>query len=410
MTQSSPQSPTNPFKLPGKAARQGLALQGKIYFLRVVFCVSTLALMAVNDAICRGQPGDHLWLLIGGLFYPHIGHVLFGRLDISRRRGHVLFVADGMFVGAVIGALGFSLLPSLVLAAISLFNWMVVGGPILVALGLSFLFGGALTTGMSLGNLALSPAVACNAVNWLASILAIGYFLIVARIIHRLVGELRLQQVDFQARSDSASSAKTMAEQALLAILPASAAQQMADKGQVQTAIIQDATLLLLDFSPENRSSPALDDLKDAFHVATMILSRHGIELVKTFGSQIIAVSRKENGPNDAFKAFQEIDNYFKDHRSQATREHTCLSLCGRLHQGTVTMGLVQPERLNLDLLGEAMNELLLLPADSVTPQTPALIVSGVAYHKLNDITDFIPTPSGSSVSGSYAYAPNQAS
>ncbi len=410
MPKSSLQSPTNPFKLPGKTARQGLALQGKIFILRVAFCVLTLALLAVNDAICRGQPGDHLWLLIVGLLYPHIGHLLFGRLDISRRRGHVLFMVDGMFVGAVIGALEFSLLPSLILAVISLFNWMVVGGPILVALGLSFLFGGTLTTGMNLGNLAFSSAASCNAINWLASILAIGYFLIVARIIHRLIGELRLQQVDFQARSDSASSAKTMAEQALLAILPASAAQQMADKGQLPTMVIQDATLLLLDFVPENGRFPALDDLKDAFHVTSMILTRHGIELVKTYGSQAIAISRKENGPNDAFKAFQEIDNYFKDHRSQATRERTCLSLRGRLHQGTVTMGLVQPERLNLDLLGEAVNELLLLPADSVTPQPPTLTVSAVAYRKLNNLTDFVPTTSGNSPPDSYTYAPNQAS
>lgn len=408
MPKSSQQSPTNLFNLPGKASRQGLALQGKIYILRVAFCVSTLALLAVNDAICRGQPGDHLWLLIGGLFYPHIGHLLFGRLDISRRRGHVLFVVDGIFVGAIIGALEFSLLPSLVLAVISLFNWMVVGGPILVALGLGFLFGGALTAGMSLGSLAFSPAGPCYAANWLASILAIGYFLIVARIIHRLVGELRLQQVDFQARSDSASSAKTMAEQALLATLPASAAQQMANTGQLPTAVIQDATLLLLDFAPENGRSPALDDLKDAFHVATMILARHGIELVKTFGSQAIAVSCKENGPNDALKAFLEIDNFFKDHQSQAVSKHIHHSFRGRLHLGTVTMGLVQPERLNLDLLGEAMSELLLLPADSATQQTPALIVSGIAYRKLNNTSDFI--PSASSTSGSYSYAPIQAS
>jgi hypothetical protein len=73
-------------------------------------------------------------------------------------------------------------------------------------------------------------------------------------------------------------------------------------------------------------------------------------------------------------------------------------------------MGLVQPERLNLDLLGEAMNELLLLPADSATPQTPALTVSGIAFRKLDNLTDFVPTPSASSASGSYTYAPNQAS
>lgn len=410
MPKSSLQSPTNPFNLPDKAARQGLALQGKIYILRVAFCVSTLALLAVNDAICRGQPGDHLWLLIGGLLYPHIGHLLFGRFDISRRRGHVLFMVDGMFVGAVIGALEFTLLPSLVLAIISLFNWMVVGGPILIALGITFMFAGALTTGMSPASIEFSAVASCNAVNWLASILTIGYFLIVARIIHRLVGELRLQQVDFQARSDSASSAKTMAEQALLAILPASAAQQMADKGQLPTVVIQDATLLLLDFAPENGSSPALDDLKDAFHVSTLILARHGIELVKTLGSQAIAVSQKENGPNDAFKAFLEIDNFLKNHRNQVASDPMQPMLHGKLHQGTVTIGLVQPERLNLDLFGAAVNELFALAFEATNRQPPALIVSTNVYPKLHNPADFVPMPSGSSAPDCYTYAPNPVS
>lgn len=384
-----------------------MTLQGKIYILRVLLCVTTLILLIVNDALCRGQPSDHLWLLVGGLLYPHIGHLLLGRLDISRRRGHVLFVADGMFVGAVIGALEFSLLPSLVLVVINLFNWMVVGGPMLVSLGITFLFGGALMTGASPTLLTMGSPIACSAASWLAAFIAIGYFMIVARIIHRLVGELRLQQVEFQARSDSASSAKIMAEQALLAVLPVSAAQKMADKGDLPAEVVQDATLLLLDFAAGDGSSPALDVLKDAFQACTMILARHGAELVKTFGSQAIAFSRKDSGPDDAFKAFLEIDNFFRNHHGLVTAKSAQLSLSGRLHLGTVTIGLVQPERLNLDLFGESVDELTELAAESENRQIPALIVSSSAYRKLHKQADFVPTQPGSS---RYQYVPDQVS
>lgn len=386
--------------------QQGMTLQGKIYLLRVLLCITTLVLLILNDALCRGQLGDHLWLLVGGLLYPHIGHLLLGRLDISRRRGHVLFITDGMFFGAVIGALEFAPLPSLVLVVISLFNWMVVGGPMLVALGITFLFVGVLSIGTNLTLLAMGSAVTCTAANWLAAIIAIGYFLIVARIIHRLVGELRQQQVEFQKRSDSASSVITMAEQALLAVLPISAAQKMADNGNLPAEVIQDATLLLLDFVTDDGSSPTLEVLKNAFHASTMILERHGAELAKTFGSQAIAFSRTESGPEGAFKAFLEIDSFFRNHRSQMTAKSAQLSLRGRLHLGTVTIGLVQPERLNLDLFGEAMDELTELANESENQQIPALIVSSAVYCKLRMPTVFAPTqPSGSW----YQYKPDQA-
>jgi hypothetical protein len=387
-----------------------MTLQGKVYILRTLFCLSTLALLAVNDAFCRGNPGDHLWLLMGGLLYPHIGHLLLGRLDISRRRGHLLFVADGVFVGAIIGALGLALMPTMVLVVISLFNWMVVGGPILLALGITFLFAGALATGMNPDSIGFGTVASCHATHWLSSLIAIGYFLIVARIIHRLIGELQLQQVEFQARSDSAGSAQAMAEQALLAILPVSAAQKMADKGKLPAETIPNATLLLLDFSSGDTPSLALDDLKELLHAGSQILDRHGIELVKTFGSQALAFSRKDNGPEDAFLAFLETEQFLGDHRSLKASGRAQPMLRGKLHQGTITLGLVQPERLNLDLFGEAVSELLALPESSTNRRASALTVSPIAIRKLHNPAAFTSMPSGSSAPDSYTYAFNPVS
>lgn len=388
-----------------------MTLQTRIYTLRTSLCLAILALLAVNDTLCRGQPGSHLWLLAAGVLYPHVGHWLLGHLDISRRRGHLLFLADGLFAGAVVGALELSLLPTLVLVVINLFNWMIVGGPLLIALGIASMFAGALSAGTSLDPIVFSPVAACNATHWLASIIAVGYFLIVARIIHRLIGELRLQQVAFQTRSDSASSAQAMAEQALLAVLPASAAQTMADKGALPPETLQDATLLLLDFAPADGSPPTLDELADAFHICTQILARHGIELVKTFGSRCIALSRRGSGLDDALAAFLEIDGFIRDHGARATPGHAARPPRASLHQGRVTVGLVQPERMNIDLCGEAVNELCALASASASGNTnrqiPALTISASAYRKLRKSADFVPTPSGPIPPDSYTYAPH---
>lgn len=369
----------------------------------------TLVLLAVNDAFCHGRPGHHGWLLLAGVLYPHLGHLLLGRFDISRRRGHALFLIDGLFVGAVIGALEFAMVPSTVLTVISLFNWMVVGGPILIALGITLMFAGMMTAETIYPIFLASPDIAaCNASDWLASAILLGYFLIVARIIHQLVGELRLQQAEFQARSDSASAAKNLAERALLAVLPVSAAQTLAEKGILAPQSVQGATLLLVEYSPDDNHAPSLDDLKDTFNICDMIMARHGIELVKTFGRRAIAMSRRENGPDDALKAMMEIDNFFADHHPLADPANIHRSLRGVLHHGPVTLGLVQPERLNLDLLGETVDELTKLSVLADSQPAAKLIASPAAYRKLRNPADFVSLQGNGSIPSCYLYSSGQ--
>ncbi len=372
-------------------------LQARIFLVRLLFSMTTLALLAANDVICRGQPGDHLWLLAAGFLYPPLGQALFGRLDISRRRGHVLFLADGLFVGAVIAALQFALLPGVVLVVISVFNWMVVGGVMLVALGMLFMFLGMLAMGMNPFMAEFVPSDGCAVSNWLASLIAVTYFLIVARIIHRLIVDLRLQQVEFQTRSDSASMAQTMAEQALLAVLPPGAAQTMAAAGRFVPER-SEATLLLLDFRKDNQDSPDLDGMQDALLVSDRILSRHGVELIKSFGSQALAASRSRTGADDACAAFLEIATFFKD------RGHPISSLRGILHHGPVTLGLVQPERLNLDFFGTPLDELARLAA-APSLQAPGLFASESAYRLLSQPSDFSPLPDEASRPACYRYS-----
>ncbi|MEW6513487.1 MAG: MASE2 domain-containing protein [Pseudomonadota bacterium] len=367
---------------------KNISLQGKIYIVRLLFCLTTLALLGINDFVCRQQAGDHLWLLLGGLLYPHLGHLLFGRLDVSRRRGHVLFLADGMFVGAVIAALDFTPLPSVILIVISFFNWMVVGGAPLLALGTLFMAFGMVTMGVTPDKFSLDTTTACHVTNGLASLIAIGYFLIVAQIIHRLIRELRLKQVEFQAQSDSASSARVMAEQALLAVLPASAAQAIAENGTLKPESIPNACILLLSFQASDGACPNLEAMQDTLSACEPILSRHGLEHVKSFGGQALAFSRQASGPDDAVRAYLEIGSYLRDHGSHA------YLLRGILHQGPVSLGLVQAERLNLDLFGPPMDEIATMAAHSMQRRDTGLLVSESTYQLLGNPSGYTAIPS----------------
>ena len=375
-------SPNGFVRFFNRATLANISLQGKIYVVRLLFCLTAMSLLLLDDIYCKGSSGDHPWLFVGGLFYPHLGQLLFGRLDISRRRGHALFLADGMFVGAVIATLDFALLPSIIFIILNLFNWMIVGGFILVASGILFMFLGTLTIGTAPDMIPFGSSATCDITNWLASLIAIGYFLVVAQLIHKLIGELRLQQVGFQARSDSADSAKAMAESALLAVLPTSAALQMAETGTVATESVNEAALLIIEFRNPDGSTPILEAMQDALHVCDAILSRHDIEVIKSAGSRILAFSRAESGLDDAVKAFLEIDNFYRDH--EAGRQ----SLRGIVHGGPVTIGLVQPQRLNLDLFGPGIDELSRLAAEATQKEMTGLIVTADAYNKLKNHLD----------------------
>jgi class 3 adenylate cyclase len=192
--------------------------------------------------------------------------------------------------------------------------------------------------------------------------------------------------------------------------LPASAAQTLAEKNELVPEFVQGSTLLLVEIGPNDNHVPSLDDLKDTFHVCEMIMTRHGIELVKTFGRRAIAMSRRESGLDDAIKAMTEIGNFFADHRSLAGSAHARCTLRGILHHGPVTIGLVQPERLNLDLLGETIDELAQLAALAGIPPATKLIASPTAYQKLRNPADFISFQSNGSIPSCYLYTPGQPS
>lgn len=363
-----------------------------MYFIRVLFSGIALVILAVSDALCRSSPGNHAWLLLAGAAYPHLGHLLLGRFDIRRRRGHLIFLIDGLFVGAVMGALQFAPVPSAVLVTINLFNWMIVGGATLVAFGSSALLAGLALTKPTDLELPGGTAGVCSAPEWLAGVVLVGYFLIVARIIHQLVEELSQQQAELQAQTDAATNSRNMAERTLLAILPPSIAQTLAERGEAPPVTLDNATLLLIELG-RGRAPPSIGDLADAFKVCETILTRHGFELIKTYGSRAVALGRRDDGPATALAASREIINYFADHRALIGTVDAGRNMRMVMHHGPVTIGMVQPERLNVELIGETVDGLTALAA--IIPSLPpgTLAISVAAQRKLRNGDDLVLSP-----------------
>ncbi len=366
-------------------------MAGQVYLVRVVFSLMSVLLVAVNDASCLHQAGAHGFLILAGLLYPHLGHLFLGRFDADLRHGHVLFLLDGFFTGAVIGALEFAWLPSSVLLVICLFNWMIVGGIPLTGSGLALLVAGALLTGSLPATLASIPS-GCPASLWSAAALFATYFLIVAQVIHRLIGTLQRQQTLLQANSDAANEACSRAEQALLSAFPRSVASQLETTGKHSPERLPSADLLLIELDGFASPPGDLGALQQSWQECDAILTRHGIELIKTCGSRAIALGRDPSGLAALVDAAREILSHFSDHGGQPGSEHVQPRRV-LIHRGAVTLGLVQPERLNLDLTGPGIEALLALAMETKDLAPEGLIVSPAALRHLRDTAGFLPLP-----------------
>lgn len=372
---------------PHPARRHPFALQGKIYAIRIVYSVMAFVMLAASDFFCQAHPLQHGWLLFAVAAYPHVGHLMFGRADIRRRRGRTMFVIDGLFAGAVIAALGPAGIPAAIVGAINLFNWMVIGGPALLLTGTLTMLAGFATT--VTGGL-VSPATAvCAPLEWLAGIFLVCYLLIVAGVIQRLVQELGQHQLKLQTETDAASHARALAEGALLSALPPSAARRIADHGKIDPEDIGDATLLLLRFGVQPASQTSLEHLAELLHASDLILTRHGFEILKTFGRNVLAISRAATGPDDGVAAINETIAYFANHEPGNLPVANPPTVRAALSSGAVRLGLVQEERLNLELTGEAADALeALVAALEAVPQT-RVVASPAAQQRLNDTAGF---------------------
>lgn len=357
-----------------------------IYIIRVLFTTMALVILAFSDAACPGlTSGNHGWLFITGALYPHLSHLLLGRFNPRKLGGHVIFIADGLFVGALIAELGLAVVPSAVFAAINLFNWMIIGGPNLVAVGVIAMLGGAIMSGPHISEISqgIGGMAGCSAINDLASAVLIAYLLVVARVVNHHFEKLRQQQDAFQTEIDAATNARNLAERALLAVLPPSAARMLQEKGAVAPTTVDDATVLLIEFDWGRDVLPTMDKIIEAFHVCDMILARRGFESIKTFGRRILAMSRASGGPDDAIVVAREVENHLTDHNilADASGPH-CMTRIA-IHCGPVMLGMVQPERLNLELLGETIDALAALAAATANQPPGTVVASLEAQRKM---------------------------
>lgn len=343
---------------------------GHFYFIRLVLVTLTLGFVLV----AVGQVGftlPNLFLIGFGLIYPHLCRLLIGELEGQHKRGRINLLIDGFYAGAVMPAIGFAILPSLVMLVINLFNWIAIGGPWLSALGFLSLLIGLVISG-TFSRYAYDLMLTDPVLDVLAYALLFGYLLLVSLVIYRYISALQHRSIELQAQKNSAEIAQRRAERALLAVLPTAPARELHTLGKVPTRQLDNAILLLVDFH-----GGALHTLAENFHTCEEIFQRHGLERIKTSNRRYLAIATEPSQALAALNAAGELMSYLHDHSTPG--DGLILDrLRIYIHCGPVETGLVQSARFNYDAVGDAIDVLHSLPHRD-WPASARIIVTAAA-------------------------------
>jgi class 3 adenylate cyclase len=222
----------------------------------------------------------------------------------------------------------------------------------------------------------------------LAYVILFTYLPFAAWAMFRYATVLRQRYHELQLERDRAESARRQSSRALLAVLPESAARELADTGSVTRRVLPDATVLLAGVRWSVGPEFDLAWLGSVLGPCQEILRRHRLELVKTFAGRFVALAAGDSGPDQAVAAAREIAAYFRDHGGAGPDGGSEWPFCLVVHCGLIESGLLQAEPLNFDIVGEAVDEALALAAEW---DAPGVLISAVARDRLQGDWSFQP-------------------
>ena len=157
---------------------------------------------------------------------------------------------------------------------------------------------------------------------------------------------------------------KQRSDDLLLNILPAEVAEELKDKGSAAAKYFTDVSVLFTDFVGFTKAgeqfSPQelVNELDTCFKAFDRIISKHGVEKIKTIGDSYMAVSglpaANVNHAEQVVHAAIEIIGFMKN-RKLELGDRTFEVRIG-IHSGNVVAGIVGLKKFAYDIWGDAVN------------------------------------------------------
>ncbi|MGB6037972.1 MAG: adenylate/guanylate cyclase domain-containing protein [Cryomorphaceae bacterium] len=210
---------------------------------------------------------------------------------------------------------------------------------------------------------------------WLSKIAIVGYVLLLLLVVvlyNRLrTVQLRRRQKKLEliveARTEEITLERDRSESLLLNILPAEIAEELKHKGQARAKKINHVTVLFTDFKGftqySEKVSPEslVEDLHESFTAFDEIMSKHGIEKIKTIGDAYMAAgglpTPNETHARDVLAAAFEIRDFIEAGKAKKIKNNLpYFEIRIGIHTGPVVAGIVGVKKFSYDIWGDTVN------------------------------------------------------
>ena len=164
-------------------------------------------------------------------------------------------------------------------------------------------------------------------------------------------------------RTKQLRSEKQKSDELLLNILPEEVADELKEKGFAQARLHDDVTVLFTDFVDFTRYSEKLTpaeivaELDNCFKAFDEIITRHGLEKIKTIGDAYMAVAGlpvpHPDGAAASVRAALDIRDYIFQRRAENPES---FDIRIGVHSGPVVAGIIGVKKFAYDVWGDTVN------------------------------------------------------
>ncbi len=159
---------------------------------------------------------------------------------------------------------------------------------------------------------------------------------------------------------------KSISDNLLLNILPAEVAEELKVNGKVEPKFLENATVLFTDFKEFTKIAASLSakemvtEINYCFSAFDEIISRYGIEKIKTIGDAYMAaggINDQECPPCNVVKAGLEMQQFMSTRRSALEKAGADgFEMRLGIHTGHVVAGVVGIKKFQYDIWGDTVN------------------------------------------------------
>jgi class 3 adenylate cyclase len=177
--------------------------------------------------------------------------------------------------------------------------------------------------------------------------------------------EIRADELELEVagRTEELRGQKEKSDELLRNILPAEVAEELKEKGSAAARYYEDASVLFTDFADFTQMAEKLspdglvDELNHCFSAFDAIITRHGLEKIKTVGDAYIAVSglpaANPRHAHDVVVAALEIRAFMIARKAAQPGSFTVRL---GVHSGPLVAGIVGVKKFAYDIWGDTVN------------------------------------------------------